>query len=167
MADSDDTVRFAQRNWWRISQFPTSSAAKDDHLVNIHSHLIAAILFAFFIATNSSTYLSAHAEATTWIDTAVFSIFLSAAIFCFVCSAGYHMATCHSKAVRRNDSTSRVVRGPELNVKVHEYCHSFDYSGIVVLTVGSFYPCIYYGFFYQPLFQAIYLIAISITGVGE
>lgn len=52
-------------------------------------------------------------------------------------------------------------------VKVHEYCHSFDYSGIVVLTVGSFYPCIYYGFFCRPVFQAIYLIAISITGIGE
>ena len=75
------------------------------------------------------------------------------------------MATCHSKAVRGNDYTLHAV--PRRKFKVHEYCHSFDYSGIMVLTVGSFYPCIYYGFFCRPLFQVIYLIAISVTGIGE
>jgi len=50
------------------------------------------------------------------------------------------------------------------SVQVCARCHTFDYSGIVVLTVGSFFPCIYYGFFCSPVYQSIYLFAISLAG---
>jgi len=32
--------------------------------------------------------------------------------------------------------------------------------------VGSFYPCIYYGFFWEAHLQALYLAAITIVGLG-
>lgn len=35
----------------------------------------------------------------------------------------------------------------------------------VVLTVGSFVPCIFYGFFCDPLYQACHLLAITFAGV--
>ena len=56
-------------------------------------------MFLFFIATFNWSYIVVH-PTTTWMDTAVFAIFLVCALFCFVCSATYHMATCHSKNVR-------------------------------------------------------------------
>lgn len=36
-----------------------------------------------------------------------------------------------------------------------------------VLTVGSFFPVIYYGFYCEPFYQTIYLSAISLAGAGE
>ena len=77
-------------------------------IVNIHSHLIGAVLFLFFVATFNSTYSSTHA-ATTWIDTAVFMIFLVGAVFCFICSATFHMVTCHSQEVSHIPSVINLV----------------------------------------------------------
>ena len=36
-----------------------------------------------------------------------------------------------------------------------------------VLTVGSFFPCIYYGFFCDPHLQTFYLTCICVAGIGE
>jgi hypothetical protein len=76
--------------------------------VNIHSHLIGAVLFLFFVATFNSTYITTHA-ATTWIDTAVFMIFLVGAVFCFICSATFHTVTCHSQEVSHIPSLINLV----------------------------------------------------------
>lgn len=66
-------------------------------------------------------------------------------------------------------------------------CNALDYTGIVgrsalvastarwltgakwdpVLIVGSFYPCIYYGFYCAPHFQKFYLTLISSAGIGK
>lgn len=40
-------------------------------------------------------------------------------------------------------------------------------DGIPVLIVGSFFPCVYYAFFCDPLLQILYLTAISIAGLGR
>jgi predicted membrane channel-forming protein YqfA (hemolysin III family) len=66
--------------------------------VNIHSHLWGAALFAYFLTTYGDTYLKQY-EATTWVDSAVFAVFLSSAIFCLSASALFHTATCHSEEV--------------------------------------------------------------------
>ena len=39
-----------------------------------------------------------------------------------------------------------------------------DVCQYLVLTVGSFIPCIFYGFFCDPLFQACHLLAIAFAG---
>ncbi|KAI0066838.1 HlyIII-domain-containing protein [Artomyces pyxidatus] len=114
--------------------------------VNIHSHLEAAVLFGFFLLTFDSSYFSAY-ESVSWIDYAVFVIFLSSAIFCLTSSAFFHMSTAHSKSVAAR-------------------CHALDYSRIVVLTVGSFFPCIYYGFYCDRLNQSVYLSMITCAGLG-
>ncbi|EIW78393.1 HlyIII-domain-containing protein [Coniophora puteana RWD-64-598 SS2] len=62
-------------------------------------------------------------------------------------SATFHTATCHSE-------------------RVFHQCHALDYSGIVVLIVGSFVPCLYYGFYCEPLAQTFYLGLIFSAGVG-
>ena len=62
--------------------------------------------------------------------------------------------------------------------------NALDYGGIVgrsfpgypaalaecsnlVLIVGSFYPCIYYGFYCEAQYQVMYLSLISIAGIGQ
>lgn len=66
--------------------------------VNIHTHLHASILFAFFLGTFSNSDFKAY-EDLSWADYAVFVAFLSSAVFCLLCSAFYHMASSHSKQV--------------------------------------------------------------------
>ena len=36
-----------------------------------------------------------------------------------------------------------------------------------MLTVGSFFPCIYYGFFCDPHYQILYLTSIVVAGFGK
>jgi len=114
-------------------------------LVNIHSHLWGAVLFLYFLTTTKYTHLAHY--PTNWLDSAVFSVFLASAVFCLCSSAVFHISTCHSK-------------------KICSQCHAFDYSGIVVLTVGSFYPCLYYGFFCEPRYQVLYIASITLVGTG-
>ncbi|TDL22709.1 HlyIII-domain-containing protein [Rickenella mellea] len=114
--------------------------------INIHSHFFGALLFTVFLFVNQWKNISGY-DTTTWIDTAVFSLFLSSAIFCLTASSMFHMAHCHSE-------------------KVSTRCHAFDYYGIIVLIVGSFYPAIYYGFFCDTTLQIIYLSLITVAGAG-
>ncbi|KAF8590070.1 HlyIII-domain-containing protein, partial [Ramaria rubella] len=113
--------------------------------VNIHSHLWGALLFVFFLC-NIYSHLDKYPSVNLY-DVGGLVIFLVSAVMCLTFSASYHTMTCHSKVV-------------------HDWCHCFDYTGIVVLIVGSFFPCIYYTFYCTPRFQVIYLAAISIAGCG-
>ncbi|TFK49074.1 HlyIII-domain-containing protein [Heliocybe sulcata] len=127
--------------------------------VNIHSHLIGAALFVYILCTRDSAHTT-----TTWRDDAVFTISLSSAIFCLLGSAGMHTFSCHSEPVRLSSYVPGIVspRPPQVCARGH----ALDYTGIVVLIVGSFFPCIYYGFYCEPRLQWLYLSIISISGIG-
>ncbi|KAI0266105.1 HlyIII-domain-containing protein [Gloeopeniophorella convolvens] len=123
--------------------------------VNIHTHMHGSILFAFFLCTFNNSYFSAH-EDITWADRAVFSIFLSSAAFCMGCSAFFHMSSSHSKPIAAR-------------------CNALDYSGIIgrqdddltlALIIGSFYPCVYYGFYCEPFYKIGYLSVMTLAGIG-
>ncbi|GLB42330.1 putative channel protein [Lyophyllum shimeji] len=130
------------QNHWR-GCFTSVYGYLHNETINIHSHLWGAGLFIYLLVDfNSQQWLG-----TTWIDTAAFTIFLCSAVFCLSASALYHTVTCHSE-------------------KVASSCHALDYSGIVVLTVGSFYPCLYYGFHCQTYLRLFYILAITMVGLG-
>ncbi|KAF9530243.1 hemolysin-III related-domain-containing protein [Crepidotus variabilis] len=114
--------------------------------VNIHTHLWGSVLFAYLLATFYPTYVALY-EVTTWKDTFVIALFLVSAIACLTASAFYHTVGCHSQ-------------------EVSTYCHALDYSGIIILIVGSFFPSIYHGFFCDPHTQAFYLTAMALAGLG-
>ncbi|KAJ7634751.1 hemolysin-III related-domain-containing protein [Roridomyces roridus] len=114
--------------------------------INIHTHLWAAALFGYFLVTFNETHLQQY-KNTTWADATVIAVFLSSAIFCLLGSASFHTFTCHS-------------------LEVSTRCHAVDYAGIVILTVGSFYPSLYFGFFCQPQLQIFYIAFLSLIGVG-
>ncbi|KAH7886942.1 hemolysin-III related-domain-containing protein [Phlebopus sp. FC_14] len=113
--------------------------------VNIHTHLGGAVLFINLLFTFQTKHMSTYGTAT-WLDTCAFAVFLLSAIFCLSASAAFHTATCHSEKAAR--------------------CHALDYFGIIVLTVGSFVPCIFYGFYCEPLSQMFYLLAIAVAGIA-
>ena len=52
-------------------------------------------------------------------------------------------------------------------IHVASHCHAFDYSGIIFLIVGSFYPSVYYRFFCDLHVQVFYLAVIIIAGLGK
>jgi len=115
--------------------------------VNIHTHLWGAVLFVYFCATFYGSYIKSFTPVATWHDSAVFLVFLLSAAVCLFSSALYHTSGCHSE-------------------KVASRCHAYDYSGIIILTVGSFYPAIYYGFFCHADLRVLYLTGISLAGLG-
>ncbi|KAJ7598869.1 hemolysin-III related-domain-containing protein [Mycena floridula] len=113
--------RRAQYRWKGC--FISIFAYLHNETVNIHSHLWGALLFLYFAFY---TYMEPY---PAWKDTALLEVFLFAAATCLSFSALFHTSTCHSK-------------------EVSDAFHSFDYAGIVILIVGSFYPSLYYGFFF-------------------
>ncbi|KAG7085800.1 hypothetical protein E1B28_003340 [Marasmius oreades] len=103
---------------------------------NIHTHLWGGILFLYFLFTADPSKLTSG--PTTWVDSAVFSVFFASAIFCLLSSAAFHTLLAHHSR------------------EVVSCCNAFDYVGIIVLTDGSFYPLLYYGFFCEPKTLALY-----------
>ncbi|KAJ7266890.1 hemolysin-III related-domain-containing protein [Mycena haematopus] len=134
------------QNHWK-GCFTSVYAYLHNETVNIHTHLWAAASFAYCLATFDETYLKQY-SSTTWTDSAVIAVFLSSAIFCLSASAFFHTSTCHSEEVATR-------------------CHALDYSGIVVLTVGSFYPALRFAFFCHPFWQVFYILSISIIGLDS
>ncbi|RDB29733.1 ADIPOR-like receptor SPBC12C2.09c [Hypsizygus marmoreus] len=130
------------QNHWR-GCLTSVYAYLHNETVNIHSHLWGAALFIYFLAN----FNSVHRSGTTWVDSAVFTVFLLSAVFCLSASSFYHTMSCHSE-------------------KVSSTCHAFDYSGIVVLIVGSFYPFLHYGFHCQAHLQLFYILTITLAGLG-
>ncbi|KAF8190378.1 HlyIII-domain-containing protein [Mycena galopus ATCC 62051] len=133
------------QNHWK-GCFTSVYAYLHNETVNIHTHLWAAALFAYCLATFNATYLKQY-PATTWIDSAAIAVFLSSAIFCLSASAFFHTSTCHSEEVATR-------------------CHALDYSGIVILTVGSFYPALRFAFFCHPFLQVFYVFSMTFIGLG-
>ncbi|KAH8113970.1 HlyIII-domain-containing protein [Phellopilus nigrolimitatus] len=136
--------RRAQNNWRGC--FQSIFGYLHNETVNIHSHLWAAVFFLVLLFTNH-TLVFARYPTATWIDSTMFSVFLCSAVFCLTSSACYHLAEAHSE-------------------HVYKRCNALDYSGIVVLIVGSFFPEIYYIFFCEPHYQLFYLALILLSGLG-
>jgi len=114
--------------------------------VNIHTHLWGAAFFFVLLVITLSNTLRSH-SSVTWHDVAGFAVFLGAAILCLSFSAAFHTGNCHSLSVAKS-------------------CVLFDYTGILALIVGSFFPSIYYGFYCYPEYQVMYLTTILLAGLG-
>ncbi|KAJ3283459.1 hypothetical protein HK104_010375 [Borealophlyctis nickersoniae] len=112
---------------------------------NIFSHLIGALTF-LVLALASHTFAMDVKESTRWPDYVVMTIFILSAVICLGLSTMFHTCCCHSQ-------------------KVAHIWNKIDYVGIVILTVGSFIPSLYYGFYCSPTLQVIYSTGISVLGL--
>ena len=109
-----------------------SMLAIHNETVNIHSHLLGAVLFfglSFVIYQRSSIPSFARAP-----DLIVFSTFFFGTATCFLLSSIFHVCANHS---------------PRVNVLGNQ----LDYLGILILMWGSAIPSIYYGFYCDPSLQ--------------
>lgn len=114
--------------------------------VNIWSHLLGCIVF---LAGGTYVFHVVHPryESASAADVAVFACFFGGAVACLGMSATFHALSNHSETVAK-------------------WGNKLDYTGIVALIVGSYFPALYYGFFCRPDLMEIYLCAICSLGVG-
>jgi len=114
---------------------------------NIWTHFIG---FTIFVCVTILFYINPLCEFCNvdieLNEKLIFLFFFISAIFCLGCSSLFHTVCCHSEHV--SNVFSRL-----------------DYAGIAVLTVGSFVPWIYYGFYCQFTPKVVYLTIISILGI--
>ena len=69
------------------------------------------------------------------------------AILCLGMSSLFHTVCCHSETVSK-------------------LFNKLDYVGISLLTVGSFVPWLYYSFYCEFVPKLVYMIIISVLGIG-
>jgi adiponectin receptor len=87
-------------------------------------------------------------EFATLSDVLVFACFIGGAGLCLGMSATFHAVLNHSQKVAR-------------------WGNKLDYTGIIVLIVGSFVPALYYGFFCMPTLLTAYLCLVSFALRGR
>lgn len=111
---------------------------------NIWTHLGGAILF---IALAIYTYAGVlpSLSGVTWHDSATLACFFGGALICLSCSGFFHTFCAHSAEVSCR-------------------WNKIDYVGIIFLIVGSFYPAVFYGFYCESKWQAVYLGTMTFLG---
>ncbi|KAF2994304.1 hypothetical protein E8E14_002168 [Neopestalotiopsis sp. 37M] len=142
----DEIPTWYQDNpWIRRGYRPVSNSVKSclrswarlhNELVNIHSHLFAAVAFLLAEAYVLEPLHRKYSYVSGG-DYAVLAIFLLAATVCFGFSAAYHTLISHSQ-------------------KVEAIWLRLDFVGIIFLIVGSFIPGIYAGFWCEQFERTIY-----------
>ncbi|KAH9909215.1 hemolysin III family channel protein [Xylariomycetidae sp. FL2044] len=118
--------------------------------VNVWTHLVGALLFpllGLYLYLKKNGGGGAGFADGRHNDALVLACFFGGAVACLGMSATYHALTNHSEAVAR--------RGNKL-----------DYTGIVLLIVGSYVPALYYGFSCHRRLMAAYLGAICVLGAA-
>lgn len=110
---------------------------------NVYTHLIGALALPP-LALAVAFYVSSPAFSTrvTATDYLVFGIFFAAAEFCLLASTAFHL----------------LMNQSDLG---HDFWLNFDLLGIVVVTVGSFVPGLYYGFFCERQVQRVHFALVG------
>merc|ERR1719232_1993596 len=115
---------------------------------NIWTHLIG---FVAFITVAIIFYVKplcdqCHTDVPLR-EKLMFLFFFVGAILCLGMSSLFHTVCCHSEHVSK-------------------LFNKLDYVGISLLTVGSFVPWLYYSFYCEFVPKLVYMIIISVLGVG-
>ena len=104
---------------------------------NVYTHLICAVLLPFFATAMFRAIQEPQYIDVTRTDFIMFSVFFCSAESCLISSAGYHLIGSHSH-------------------EVEQFWHQMDLLGIVIATIGTFIPGIYYMFNCEPILQKIH-----------
>jgi adiponectin receptor len=109
--------------------------------VNIWTHLLGALALTVTGAYLHVLIAPRYASATA-ADVVVLGCFFGGGVCCLGMSATYHMLCNHSE-------------------RVAKWGNKLDYTGIVLLIVGSYVPALWYGFFCREGVLTVYLGAVS------
>lgn len=103
----------------------------------------------------------------TYGDTLAFASFYLAAMACFGCSATFHTSTFHSEEVMKKFNKIDYLGIGKLDLSccaTQQWLTLFDL--VVFLITGTYYPALYYAFFCQPVYQAVYMLGVTAFGAG-
>ncbi|KAK7583140.1 hypothetical protein V3481_012434 [Fusarium oxysporum f. sp. vasinfectum] len=112
---------------------------------NVYTHLIGAVLLPPYATAILRTISGPQYIDVTRIDFIMFNIFFCSAESCLSSSAVYHLIGSHSH-------------------EAELLWHRRDLIGIVILTVGTFIPGIYYIFYCDPILQKMHWIIVVFCG---
>ncbi|KAG7000383.1 Adiponectin receptor protein 1 [Fusarium oxysporum f. sp. conglutinans] len=112
---------------------------------NVYTHLIGAVLLPPYATAILRTISGPQYIDVITTDFIMFNIFFCSAESCLTFSAVYHLIGSHSH-------------------EVEQRWHRRDLLGIVILTVGTFIPGIYYIFYCDPILQKIHWIIVCHSG---
>ncbi|KAG8840614.1 hypothetical protein FRB91_005886 [Serendipita sp. 411] len=115
--------------------------------VNIQSHWIGGLLFISIWIYHLRSVFRQHSASINVMDELFMALFMTGALICLFLSGAFHTMSCHSKPI-------------------HDVFHRLDYAGIVILTVGSFYPAVYYGYYCDPKMASFWLAVLTLTGAS-
>ncbi|CAH8515371.1 unnamed protein product [Schistosoma curassoni] len=110
---------------------------------NIWTHLIGCFSFTVILIF----VLSQPSSLLQWQDKLVYSVFIVGAVCCLGFSCLFHTISCHSEHVAK-------------------IMNKLDYTGIAVLTIGSFVPYLYYSFYCVFWAKVFYLALIGVLGIA-
>ena len=149
----DELPEWRRDNHYIVSGYrPTSNSYKrslksigylHNETVNIWTHLLGAIGFTLGGLLLHSVVVPRYESATS-SDMLVFACFFLGAFCCLGMSATYHTLSNHSPAVAK-------------------WGNKLDYTGIVLLIVGSYVPALYYGLNCHPALLTVYLYGVSVV----
>lgn len=112
---------------------------------NVYTHLIGAMLLPLFAIAILRTIHRPQYINVTRTDFIIFSVFFYSAKSCLIFSAVYHLIGSHSR-------------------QVEQFWHRMDLLGIVIVTVGTFIPGIYYIFNCEPFLQKTHWTIVCYPG---
>uniref|UniRef100_A0A8C4R8W0 Adiponectin receptor 2 n=1 Tax=Eptatretus burgeri TaxID=7764 RepID=A0A8C4R8W0_EPTBU len=122
--------------FWSIFRIHTETGNIWIHLLGFLFFLILAIIY---LLRPNIAFVSPLQEKFA------FAMFFLGAILCLCFSWLFHTVYCHSERISSTFS-------------------KLDYSGIALLTVGSFVPWLYYSFYCSPQLRFIYFIVVCLLG---
>jgi len=111
---------------------------------NIWTHLLGCVAFIGV----AGWFLTRPSSEVQWEDKLVMSMFFAGAILCMGMSSAFHTVSCHSRGVTKLFS-------------------KLDYVGISLLTIGSFLPWLYYGFYCRLEAKLVYSTLMCLLATGS
>ncbi|CBY12885.1 unnamed protein product [Oikopleura dioica] len=111
---------------------------------NIWTHLIGGLIFIGL--TSYYMFLPTVRFVAPLEEKLVFALFFISAMLCLFFSTLFHTLSCHSERI------------------LHIF-GKLDYSGIALLTMGSFVPWVYYTFYCETQSKIVYMVTISTLAV--
>mmetsp|Transcript_12398 Transcript_12398/g.34813 ORF Transcript_12398/g.34813 Transcript_12398/m.34813 type:complete len:326 (-) Transcript_12398:222-1199(-) len=148
LRDNEYIVGHYRPGHWSLDQIVWSLFRLHNETFNIWSHLLGFFLFVtlMFITVTMSKQAAAEAVAHH-VPRWPIHVFFVGAMSCLLMSAVCHLFGC-------------------CKPHVAAIVWRFDYVGIAMLIVSSYFPPVYYGFLCNPFWQMLYLSCISLFGLA-
>lgn len=120
----------------------TSLTFLHNETCNIYTHLIGALLLPLIAIAITHSLSLPQFSFVSGTDYAMFAIFFWSAECCLLFSTAFHLFGAHSR-------------------QVEQFWHRMDLLGIVIVTMGTFIPGIYYIFFCDLSLQRYHWYIVS------